>query len=52
MHHLEEVARLAMGSFIVEEQPPVSRSPLAVRRVAIIAAAAAVAAILAFAYLA
>ncbi|MCR5856877.1 hypothetical protein [Mesorhizobium sp. J428] len=52
IHHLEDAARLAMGSFLVEERPPVSRAPYAVRRVAIIAAAAAVAAILALAYLA
>jgi len=50
--HLEDAARLAMGSFAIEERPPASVAPHAVRRIAIIAAAAAVAAILALAYLA
>lgn len=52
IHHLEDAARLAMGSFLIEERPPVSSAPSAVRRIAIMAAAAAVAAILALVYLA
>ncbi len=51
IHHLEDAARLAMGSFLVEERPPASRPNYAVRRIAIIAAAIAVAAIFALAYL-
>ena len=52
IQHLEDAARLAMGSFLVEERPPASRAPYVVRRIAIIAAAVAVAAIVALAYLA
>lgn len=51
MHHLEDVARLAMGSFIVEEDLPVSNASRAALRIGMIAAGAAVAAVLAIAYL-
>ncbi len=51
MNHLEDVARLAMGSFIVEEDLPVSNASRAALRIGTIAAGVAVAAILAIAYL-
>lgn len=51
MHHLEDAARLAMGSFIVEEDLPVSRASRAALKIGTIAAGAAVAVILAIAYL-
>jgi hypothetical protein len=51
MHHLEDAARLAMGSFFVEEDLPVSKASRAALRIGMIAAGAAVAAIFALAYL-
>ena len=51
MHHPEDAARLAMGSFIVDDDPSAARSSHAAMRIATIAAGAAVAAILALAYL-
>lgn len=51
MHHLEDAARLAMGSFFVEEDLPVSKASRAALRIGMIAAGAAVAAIFGLAYL-
>ncbi len=46
---LEDAARLAMGSFVIEEPPP--PAPPSVLRIAMIAGGAALTAVLAFAVL-
>lgn len=51
MHHLEDAARLAMGSFLIEEDLPAAKGSRAALRIGSIAAGAALAAILAIAYL-
>ncbi|MBX3571778.1 MAG: hypothetical protein KF694_05435 [Mesorhizobium sp.] len=51
MHHLEDAARLAMGSFLIEEDLPAAKASRAALRIGSIAAGAALAAILAIAYL-
>jgi hypothetical protein len=51
VYHLEDVARLAMGNFSVEELPPPSWSAQAAVKVGVLAASLALGAILGVAYL-